>query len=72
MKNLAICIKCKNMVFHKHVHDTAYGMPQTHMANSERFECTDCGHITFVNDPGAENFVFVLDHPLVKKKELNK
>lgn len=39
-----ICPICKGRDF-RHMHDTAHGLPGTHMAGSERFECVDpnCG-----------------------------
>lgn len=42
------------------MHDTAHGISGTHMAGSERFECTICGATTRASDrvPG---FTFILD-----------
>lgn len=55
------CLTCNTTTRHRHLHDTAHGIPETHMSGSERFECRDCGRTTFAHQPGAEAFPFVLD-----------
>ncbi len=57
------CTDCGNFVPHRHMHDCAHGIAGTHMAGSERFECSLCGHRTHANQPGADLFPFVLDVP---------
>jgi hypothetical protein len=37
---MAICPKCNEKL--RHMHNTAYGMAGTHMAGTERYECS-CG-----------------------------
>lgn len=59
--HVAKCLRCGYTCEHKHMHDTAHGIPETHMAGSERFVCTQCGHTTFYYSPGAEKFRFELD-----------
>jgi uncharacterized protein with PIN domain len=34
------CPKCGGEM--KHLHDSAHGIPETHMAGSERYECAKC------------------------------
>lgn len=56
------CVKCGQYTLHHHLHNTAYDIPATHIAGSERFKCTECGHITWAGDLGAiDNFPFTLD-----------
>ena len=55
------CLSCEKVTYHWHLHDTAHGIPETHMAGSERFQCRPCGRTTFSFDEGAEAFPFVLD-----------
>lgn len=37
------CPKCKQLVTLTHLHDTAHGVPGTHMKGTERYECPLCG-----------------------------
>jgi hypothetical protein len=55
------CLTCGAVTAHRHLHDCAHGIPETHMAGSERFECTACARPTFAHSPGADTFRFVLD-----------
>lgn len=56
----SICPKCKEKTM-KHLHDTAYGMEETHMKGSERFECI-CGlHISSSKEAEKYNLKFILD-----------
>ncbi len=55
------CLSCGATTEHRHLHDTAHGMPGTHMAGSERFECCGCGRVTFAHSAGGDTFRFVLD-----------
>lgn len=59
--NIALCPGCEQITEHRPVHDSAHGIPGTHMAGSERFECTACGHATHACDPEAGRFNFTLD-----------
>lgn len=60
-RELFFCDRCARMRPHKHMHDTAHGLEQTHMQGSERFVCVGCGRTTYANDTGAERFPFILD-----------
>lgn len=54
------CRRCKRDTEHRHLHDCAHGIPETHMAGSERYECIECGTATFAAD-GIDGFRFILD-----------
>lgn len=55
------CRICACSTLHRHLHDCAHGIPETHMQGSERFECSRCDLVTFAISEGAERFRFVLD-----------
>lgn len=57
----APCLRCGLKTAHRHMHDTAYGLSDTHMSGSERYECVECGNQVFAGNPGAGSFSFVLD-----------
>jgi hypothetical protein len=57
------CTGCGNVTLHAHLHNTAHGIAETHMAGSERFICMDCSHHTWAWDADANRFPFVLDVP---------
>lgn len=38
------CPKCDKETKHKHVHDTAHGIPETHMVGTECYVCGECGY----------------------------
>jgi DNA-directed RNA polymerase subunit M/transcription elongation factor TFIIS len=60
-RTLVWCVNCNTMTMHTHKHDTAHGIPETHMAGTERFECDTCGYSIHKNDPEARPLRFVLD-----------
>jgi hypothetical protein len=45
------CLGCNTTTYHWHLHDTAHGIPETHMAGSERFQCKECKRTTFASLP---------------------
>jgi hypothetical protein len=58
------CSCCGSVEKHRHVHDCAHDSEaagKTHMAGSERFECTLCGHAVTARDREAARFPFMLD-----------
>jgi hypothetical protein len=55
------CVNCEDLTDHVHEHDCAHGIPETHMAGSERFICKQCGLVTHAWDEAACHFVFELD-----------
>lgn len=57
------CENCDEETDHKHLHDTAHGIPETHMAGSERYECSACGRAIFKEQAAVRNLNlrFVLD-----------
>lgn len=59
------CLSCGQETRHRHLHDCAHGIFETHMSGSERFECTACGKVTFAHSEDADTFSFVLDGPRV-------
>jgi len=58
----AYCVHCKQMTPHHHLH-SAYGIPETHMAGTERYECTFCHTSIHKEDRGDLNrhLRFILD-----------
>lgn len=57
-----VCPKCGHPEF-THAHDCAHGIPDTHMAGSERFVCKKCGFVVTPN-MRIEGFKFILDNTL--------
>jgi DNA-directed RNA polymerase subunit RPC12/RpoP len=57
----AQCDNCKKETEHHHQHSEVHAVSGTHLAGTERFKCSECGHTTFKNDLGAEKFTFILD-----------
>jgi len=55
------CPNCQRTTEHRHLHDTAYGMPETHMDGSERYECAECGHSIRAEEGAAQGLAFILD-----------
>jgi hypothetical protein len=56
------CLGCGNVTAHQHLHDcAAQGIPDTHMAGSERFVCVLCSHILMATDADASRFPFQFD-----------
>ncbi|MEP9389614.1 hypothetical protein [Mesorhizobium sp. KR9-304] len=63
MSNIeAHCHSCGQKRPFRHMHDTAHGIPGTHMAGSERFECSACGETIHAGDNDGQ-FTFILDKP---------
>jgi len=56
----AHCQICHGPREFEHLHDTAHGLPGTHMAGSERFQCSTCRTAVHVDDNGGR-FFFQLD-----------
>jgi hypothetical protein len=61
------CLSCAAVTPHLHLHDCAHGIPETHMAGSERFQCVPCGRITLAHSPDADTFSFVLDGQAMRR-----
>lgn len=57
------CLGCGATTHHRHLHDCAHGIPETHLSGTERFECAACGRATFAYSDDANTFRFVLDGP---------
>ena len=55
------CPKCDSLQYFAHLHDTAYNIPETHMAGTERFVCEQCYHTVHVDDVPSGSFPFYLD-----------
>ena len=60
MATTAHCHTCGQAREFRHLHDTAHGIPGTHMAGSERFECTGCNECIYAADNDGQ-FHFQLD-----------
>lgn len=43
------------------MHNTAHGIPETHMAGTERFECKKCGYAIYKEEGEKLGFVYALD-----------
>jgi len=61
--NTAHCHTCGQLREFRHLHDRPHGIPGTHMAGSERFECTVCGETYTVGDGAPFPLNFILDTP---------
>jgi hypothetical protein len=55
------CFGCEKVTSHEHLHDCTPGLPETHIAGSERFVCVLCGHVTYAGSEGASRFPFTFD-----------
>jgi hypothetical protein len=55
------CFGCGNVTAHQHLHDCVQGIPNTHMAGSERFVCELCSHIVIATVADATRFPFQFD-----------
>jgi uncharacterized protein with PIN domain len=55
------CPKCREEVDFKHLHDTAHGIPETHMQGSERYVCPECQHTIWKNEGEKLGLKFILD-----------
>jgi len=55
------CPNCDSTEEFRHLRDTAYGMPETHMAGSERYECAACDHRLSRGECASLNLEFVYD-----------
>lgn len=55
------CPKCKKETEHRHMHDAAHGISDTHMAGSERYECAECGYHMNKKEAEKQGLKFVLD-----------
>lgn len=64
------CDGCTNVTRHRHLHDTAHGIAETHMAGTERFVCVLCQRTTFATSPNAYKFEFVLDGQPITEREV--
>jgi len=53
------CRKCGGRL--RHVHDCAHGIPETHIAGSERYQCADCGSSIYAAEGKAMGLKFFLD-----------
>ena len=63
------CFGCGKVTAHRHVHDCAHDIPETHMAGTERFVCELCDHVTCADSKGAERFTFQFDKAVRSRKE---
>jgi hypothetical protein len=59
----AFCSQCKRITPHRHIHDTAHGIAETHMTGTERYECVYCRWSIHKEERGTinEHLRFVLD-----------
>jgi hypothetical protein len=50
MGTIIFCNKCNIKTEHRHLSDCCWGLPSTHTSDSERYECTICGHAIYKQD----------------------
>ena len=55
------CPKCKKETEHRHMHDTAHGISETHMVGSERYECRICGYNMYKKEGEKQGLKYILD-----------
>ncbi len=55
------CPSCEVLTEANHMHDCAHGIPETHMADSERYECVDCGYQMYKIEGEKQGLRFFLD-----------
>lgn len=55
------CPRCDAQTSHKHLHDAPHGIPGTHMAGTERYQCEVCGHAIFAAEGEQMGLAFELD-----------
>jgi hypothetical protein len=55
------CDRCRRMTEHRHMHDCAHGIPETHMAGSERYRCEVCGNGVYKAEGEILGLRFTLD-----------
>lgn len=55
------CPQCKKNAPMMHLHDTAHGVEGTHMAGTERYTCTACGHSLTRDEADARGLKYKLD-----------
>ena len=60
-KTIMNCPKCKGLTEAKHMYDCAHGIPETHMAGTERYECVDCGYVMRKVEGEKQGLKFFLD-----------
>jgi hypothetical protein len=58
---LIFCNRCQRETEHTHMHDTAHGIPETHMDGSERYECSICENGIYPTEGKERGLTFVLD-----------
>lgn len=56
-----ICPRCEDGIEFKHMHDCAHGIPDTHMAGSERYECPSCAYAIHAGEGKGMGLNFVLE-----------
>lgn len=55
------CETCDDYTPHRHLHDTAHGIPETHMAGTERYQCTRCGNSIHASEGKLKGLRFLYD-----------
>jgi len=55
------CPKCEKTTQHNHMRDCAHGIPETHMAESERIVCCECGYHMYGEEAAKQGIKFFFD-----------
>ena len=63
---MKVCPYCDSTKGFRHLANTAHGIPGTHMAGSERFECKGCDKRLAREDAENIGFEYVIDDPTAK------
>jgi hypothetical protein len=68
-RNVGFCSSCGQNREFRHTHETAHGIPGTHMAGTELFECTVCDESYGPKDGPPFPLRFILDPSTQKESE---
>ena len=60
MKSNMFYPECKKDVKYAHLHDSAHGLPETHISGSERYECAICGYKMKKEEAEKQGLIFFI------------
>lgn len=61
VRKIASCPECGVSTPMDHMHDTAHGIPGTHMDGSERYQCSVCSYHLTRDEADSRGLEYVLD-----------
>ena len=53
------CPRCEKTTEHTHRHYAVHGIPGTHMAGSEHYECVECGYTMYKNEGERQGLKYI-------------